>query len=240
MVRLGAVSSHNASAEYRQFRFSAPPGATDMLLIRHGESAPARLDDPAPLVEGQADPDLDARGHQEARRVADRLGGEEVSAIYVTSMRRTAQTAAPLASRLGITPEVEPDLREVHLGEWEGATFRMRLAERDPLALRMLEEQRWDVIPGGEPSDALHKRVRDGIERIAAAHGDQRVAVFTHGGIIATVIHLATGCAPFAFVAADNGSITHLVVMPERWVVRRFNDTGHLGTDLDRPPQPLT
>jgi probable phosphoglycerate mutase len=234
------VSSNITSTEYRQFRFSAPPGATDMLLIRHGESAPARLDAPAPLVDGQADPDLDARGRHEADCVADRLEHEEVSAIYVTNLRRTAQTAAPLASRLGIAPVIEPNLREVHLGEWEGATFRIRMADHDPLALRMLEEQRWDIIPGGEHLDAVRTRVREGIARIAAAHSDQRVAVFTHGGIIATAIHLATDCAPFAFVGADNGSVTHLVVTEKRWFVRRFNDTGHLGTDLDRPPQPLT
>lgn len=233
------MSSNNASTEYRQHRFSAPPGATDMLLIRHGESEPARLDAPAPLADGQADPDLDVRGRQEAERVADRLEAEEVSAIYVSSLRRTAQTAAPLAARFAIEPGVEPDLREVHLGEWEGATFRIRVAERDPLAMRMLEEQRWDMIPGAENQDALLKRVRQGLERIAAAHTDQRVAVFTHGGVIAIVLQLATGCAPFAFLGADNGSITHLVVTPERWIVRRFNDTGHLGTDLDRPPQPL-
>ena len=228
------------SAEYRQHRFSAPPGATDMLLIRHGESAPARLDAPAPLVDGQADPDLDVRGRKEAVSVADRLAGEEVSAICVSSLRRTAQTAAPLAARLGIEPQVEPDLREVHLGQWEGATFRMRFAERDPLAMRMLREQRWDLIPGAEDGDALRKRVRAGIERVAAAHRDQRVAVFTHGGVIATVLHIATDCQPFAFIGADNGSITHLVVTADRWFVRRFNDTGHLGTDLDRPPEPLT
>jgi probable phosphoglycerate mutase len=234
-------SRHSAGAatEYRQHRFSAPPGATDILLIRHGESAPARLDAPAPLVDGQSDPDLDMRGREEAERVADRLDGEEVSAIYVTNLRRTAQTATPLAFRLGIQPRVEPDLREVYLGEWEGATFRKRMAERHPLALRMLEEQRWDAIPGAESFDVLRKRVRDGIERIAAAHTDRRVAVFTHGGVIAMVLHLATDCAPFAFLGADNGSVTHLVVMPQRWLIRRFNDTGHLGTDLDRPPQPL-
>jgi probable phosphoglycerate mutase len=226
--------------EYRQFRFSAPPGATDILLVRHGESAPARIDEPAPLVDGQSDPELDARGHEEAERVAGRLEREEVSAIYITNLRRTAQTAAPLASRLGIEPRVEPDLREIHLGEWEGATFRRRMTENDPLARRVIEEQRWDIIPGAETTDAFLKRVRQGIERIAAAHTDQRVVVFTHGGVIATVIHLATDCAPFAFLGADNASITHLVVMRERWLVRRFNDTGHLGTDLDRPPQPLT
>jgi probable phosphoglycerate mutase len=234
-----AVSSNNAPTEFRQYRFAPPPGATDLLLIRHGESAPARLDAPAPTVDGQADPDLDVRGRDEAERVANRLQDEEVSAIYVTNLRRTAQTAVPLADRLGIEPHVEPDLREVHLGDWEGAVFRMRIAERDPLAMRMFEEQRWDMIPGAENGDALLKRVRQGIERIAAAHVDQRVVVFTHGGIIAMAVHLASGSARFAFLGADNGSITHLVVTPERWIVRRFNDTGHLGTDLDRPPQPL-
>jgi probable phosphoglycerate mutase len=233
------VSTNNETNEYRQHRFSAPAGATDMLLIRHGESAPARLDAPAPVVDGQADPDLDVRGLEEAEGVANRLESEEVSAIYVTNLRRTAQTAAPLAARLGIEPRVEPDLREVHLGEWEGAEFRIRVTERDPLAMQMFDEQRWDMIPGAENQDALLKRVHQGIERIAAAHPDQRVVVFTHGGVIAMVIHLATSCTPFAFMGADNGSITHLVVTPERWIVRRFNDTGHLGTDLDRPPQPL-
>ena len=37
----------------------------------------------------------------------------------------------------------------------------------------------------------------------------------------------------FAFVGADNGSITHLVISPERWFVRRFNDTAHLPGGLD-------
>jgi len=233
------VTNDTTATEYRQHRFSAPPGATDILLIRHGESAPARLDAPAPMVDGQSDPDLDIRGRDEARRVAERLAGEEVSAIYVTNLRRTLQTAMPLASRLGIDPVVEPDLREVHLGEWEGATFRKRMAERHPLAQRMLSEQRWDAIPGAESFEVLRKRVRGGIERIAAAHTDRRVAVFTHGGVIAMVLHLATDCAPFAFLGADNASVTHLIVTPRRWLIRRFNDTGHLGTDLDRPPQPL-
>jgi 2,3-bisphosphoglycerate-dependent phosphoglycerate mutase len=64
--------------------------------------------------------------------------------------------------------------------------------------------------------------------------------VFTHGGVIGMLVSLATGGRPFAFISADNASITHLVVPGERWILRRFNDTGHLGTDLDRPPEPLT
>jgi 2,3-bisphosphoglycerate-dependent phosphoglycerate mutase len=226
--------------EYRQYRFSLPPGATDLLIVRHGESQPARPGHEFPTLDGHANPPLDPRGHEEAARVAERLAGADVQAIYVTTLQRTAQTAAPLAERLGVEPRVEPDLREVHLGEWEGALFRQRVREWHPIAEQMFAEERWDVIPGAEPTDALAARVRAGIERIAAAHPDERVAVFTHGGVIGMLVSLATGGRPFAFISADNASITHLVVHDGRWILRRFNDTGHLGTDLDRPPEPLT
>lgn len=226
--------------EYRQHRFARPPGATDILLVRHGESQPARADQPFPTVDGHADPPLDPQGHLEAERVAERLAGEEVSALYVSTLARTVQTAAPLAARLGLQPLVEPDLREVHLGEWEGGLFRVRVTERHPLAVKLFVEERWDVVPGAEPMDAFGRRVRAAIDRIAAANPDRRVAAFTHGGVIGMVMCLATRCRPFAFIGADNASITHLVVTGDGWIVRRFNDTGHLGTDLDRPVQPLT
>ena len=49
----------------------------------------------------------------------------------------------------------EPDLREVHLGTWEGGLFRKHDAERHPLARRLWREERWDLIPGAEPADAF-------------------------------------------------------------------------------------
>ena len=58
--------------------------------------------------------------------MAERLKQHAIDAIYVTTMQRTHQTAAPLAAALGITPRVEPDLREVFLGEWDGGEFRFR------------------------------------------------------------------------------------------------------------------
>ena len=225
---------------FRQHRFRPPPGAADLILVRHGESAAQTFETPFPVVDGRSDPPLDPRGREEAELVGARLAREEVSAIYVTPLRRTRETAAPLAAALGLTPRVEPDLVEVHLGEWEGATFRQRVREGHPLAVQMFTEERWDVIPGAEPSEAFRARVTAGITRIAAAHPDERVVVVTHGGVIGAVLSLATGARPFAFVGGANASINHLVVTGDRWIVRRFNDTGHLGTDLDRPPEPLT
>lgn len=106
---------------YRQIRYARPPGACEILLVRHGESEEARPDHPFPLVDGQGDPALHPTGEAQARRVAERLAGESIDAVYVSSLRRTRLTAAPLLAMLGVEPVVEPDLREVHLGEWEGA-----------------------------------------------------------------------------------------------------------------------
>ncbi|MFF5991380.1 histidine phosphatase family protein [Prauserella flavalba] len=222
--------THNepAEPEYPQSRFQPPPGAARILLIRHGASAAARESEPFPLVGGQGDPTLAPDGHEQAKRVSDRLAGEPIAALYVTTLRRTVQTAAPLAERLGLTPSVEEDLREVHLGEWEGGLFRKHIAEGHPVARRLAEEQRWDVIPGAESNDAFAARVGGALHRLAAAHPDEQIAVFTHGGVIGQAMALASGAKPLAFAGAENGSISELVVTGEHWLVRRFNDHAHL------------
>jgi probable phosphoglycerate mutase len=223
---------------YRQLRFRRPPGATEIFLVRHGESEPAVEGEPFPMVEGHGDPALAPEGLEHAERVGERLEHEGIEAIYVTTLRRTVQTAAPLVARIGIEPEVERDLREVSLGEWDGGAYRRHVAEGHPIARQMIVEERWDVIPGAEPMDVFTARVQAGMARIVAAHPDQRVAVFTHGGVIGEVMRQAVeGQRPFAFIGADNGSISHLVAIGSRWIVRRFNDTGHLqpGYDLDEP-----
>lgn len=221
--------------EYRQYRFERPPGSTEIFLVRHGESEPLVPGRPFPLVDGHGDPALAPEGEAQAVRVGERLADEGIAAIYVTTLRRTAQTAAPLAARIGIQPVVEPELREVHLGQWEGELFRQRVAENHPIAAEMFEQQRWDVIPGAESNDALAARVGAALNRIAAAHPDQRVAVFSHGGVIGMLLALAVGATrSFAFVGTDNGAISHLVVRGDWWYLRRYNDTGHLDPSFDR------
>jgi 2,3-bisphosphoglycerate-dependent phosphoglycerate mutase len=225
----------------RQWRFQPPPGATEILLVRHGESEPAVVGESFALLNGQSDPALSPEGAAEADQVCERLASEHVDAIYTSTLRRTAETAAPLARRLGITPVADDDLREVFLGEWEGGgIFRERVTDRHPLALRMFEEQRWDIVPGAEPAADFAHRLRGAVERIAAAHADQRVVVVAHGGTIGEILHQATGSQPFAFIGPDNASISHIVVTDERWILRRFNDTSHLQRAMTAGPEPLT
>jgi 2,3-bisphosphoglycerate-dependent phosphoglycerate mutase len=213
---------------FRQHRFAAPPGATTVLLVRHGESAPALPHQPFALRDGHGDPELDPVGVEQSERVGLRLASERVDAIYVTTLRRTHETAAPLAARLGMTPIIEPDLREVFLGEWEGGALRMKAAAADPVFEEIFRKERWDVIPGAEPLDDFEARTQRGLRRIVAAHPDGRVVVVVHGGVIGQLLHHVTGSRRFAFAGADNGSISEIVITPERSVLRRYNDTSHL------------
>ena len=215
-------------ASFEQHRYQPPPGATELLLVRHGQSE-AYVDGTSfALVGGHGDPPLSAEGVQQASRVCGRLAALGVDAIYVTNLRRTTQSAAPLARQLGLDVQVEADLREVYLGAWEGGEFRKRVAENHPISQRMFAEQRWDVIPGAEPSAALANRVTAAIRRLAASNRGKRFAAFTHGGVIAQAMALASGSRPFAFMGAENASISRLVIIGDNWIVRGFNDTAHL------------
>ncbi len=218
--------------EYRQTVFTRPPGATEILLVRHGESRAATADNPFPLVDGHGDPELHANGEAQAIRVGQRLKDQPISAVYVTNLRRTSQTAAPLCAHLRMTPVVEPDLREVHLGEWEGGVLRMKAHDNDPLYLQMQAEQRWDVIPGAESWAAVNGRITRALDRIAGAHKDQLVVAVVHGGVVGHILAHATGARPFSFNGADNGSISHIVMLDGRIIVRRFNDATHLHADM--------
>lgn len=223
--------------EYRQTRFRRPPGSTELLLIRHGESAALVPGRPFPTVDGHGDPELAPIGREQAELVGARLAEHPIDAIYVTSLRRTVQTAAPLAARLGLEPIVERDLREVHLGEWEGELYRKYMAEGHPTAMAILTEQRWDVVPGAESAESLRTRVSGAVERIVAAHPGETVAIFSHGGVIGEILAQITESGrPFAFLGASNTSISQVVSFGGRWILRRFNDTSHLPGDLDREP----
>ena len=232
-------SDGKTSAALRQTRFRAGEGATHLLLVRHGESAAVQPDEVWPSVDGHGNPPLHPHGRAQADRVAERLRHEPINAVYVTPFDRTRDTAGPLLRVLGIEALVEPDLREVHLGEWESPLARKYFAEGHPIARRINEEERWDIPPGAEPHDAFGARITAAVARIAHRHPGEVVAVFTHGGVIGRLLAEATGSRPFAFTVPDNASISHLVLQGHKWSLRTFNDTSHLSPRfIDAPELP--
>ena len=209
--------------------FVLPPGATEVVLIRHGSARHSTPEQPLELIEGQSDPALTELGRDQALAVAERLSSAKVEAIFVTPLRRTQETARPLAERLGIEPVVLPELREVYLGDWEGQ-LNHRASSGDSLTREVFTAERWDVIPNAEPMEEFSARVHRGMELLVQAAGpDNTTLAVVHGGVISEACSQVTGASPFAFLYAENGSLTRLMCLPSgKWTLLAFNDTAHL------------
>jgi 2,3-bisphosphoglycerate-dependent phosphoglycerate mutase len=210
-----------------QRAFTAPAGAQEVLLVRHGACDPPAVDG---LIDGRSDPSLNERGRGEAAALAQRLSEVPIGAIFTTPLRRTGETAAAVVAQHGLEPRVLPDLVEVYLGEWEGNGIHTRGSSGDPEFARMMREQRWELIPGAEPASEFAERVRRGVEEVADSVGDGEVAIaFTHSAVIAEFLRQVTGSEPFAFLRNDNGGFSRLVRMPDRsWVLVSFNVAEHI------------
>jgi probable phosphoglycerate mutase len=105
---------------HRDFQrpFALSGDETELVLVRHGATVAATAEAPIDLLGGQSDPGLTAAGRRQAEAVAAQLGGEPLAGLFITPLRRTAETAAPLAGSLGLDPVVVPELGEIRLGDW--------------------------------------------------------------------------------------------------------------------------
>jgi probable phosphoglycerate mutase len=211
--------------------FVLPAGAVEVILARHGSvehQPPDQAAESDGVIGAASDPDLTELGRRQAAALANRLRDVPLRELFVTPLRRTQQTAAPLASELGLEPRVEPDLREVYLGDWEGRLGPH--AEQEAVIRRVFELGRWDAIPNAEPMEQFSQRVHDGLERIADAGGPGgTVVAVVHGGVVAEACRQVTGSRPFAFLNSENASVTRLVRLANgRWELHGFNDVAHL------------
>jgi probable phosphoglycerate mutase len=215
---------------FEQTPYELPPGATEIVMVRHGASAPPIEGIPNPLVGGHSNPALAEAGKAQAELVAEGLRGEPISAIFVSTLRRTAETAAPLAAATGIEPVAIAELREVFLGDFEGGEYRVRVARGDPIIGQVFATEAWSAIPNAETFEEFGPRITAGVEEMVRQVGPNKAAVAVlHGAVIGQLCRQATDSRAFAFVHADNGSLSRLIVNPDgRWLLRSFNDISHL------------
>ncbi|MGI8985102.1 MAG: histidine phosphatase family protein [Acidimicrobiales bacterium] len=164
-----------------------------LLLLRHGQSAW----NAAGRWQGQADPPLSPLGEEQAREAAGRLVAGRFSRVVASDLQRARRTAEILAGPLGLVVEVDPDLREIDVGDWQGLT-RAEIRARAPEALADWSEGRSESTPGGELRSDLTDRARHALLRAAGASqpGD-RVLVVSHGALIRN-LDRALGVAPDA------------------------------------------
>jgi broad specificity phosphatase PhoE len=172
----------------RSGRAAAPlgDGTTRLILVRHGQTD-WNL---AGRFQGQADPPLNAVGRQQAEALAESLAAGSVAAIYSSDLQRAFDTADIVARRLGLTVQVDPRLREVNQGLWEGMLLADILTrypdewaarERDPLRAR-------PPGPGGESIVDVAARTWPAADDIARAHAAGPVLIVSHGLSLATLL----------------------------------------------------
>jgi broad specificity phosphatase PhoE len=157
-----------------------------ILLVRHGET------DGGSSIRyfGSTDVDLSDAGRAEMRRVAMEFAPRRVD-LWLASNLRRSWSAAAIVSR-GASVRIEPELREIHFGQWEGLT-REEIAARDPVLY-----QDWKAgaegfeYPGGEARAAFRARVGRALERLIPSHARFAAGVL-HKGVIREVARQLTG-----------------------------------------------
>ena len=186
---------------------ATPPGApksTLLLLVRHGETPTTGT-----VLPGRAPGlHLSDRGRAQAERVAERLAGLPVDAIYSSPLERTCETAGPTAARTGLEVNQDAGLTECDFGEWTGAALaelaglpQWQTVQHSPSAFR---------FPNGESFTQMQARIVGTLEALCTAHAGGVVVCFSHADPIkAAVAHaLGTHLDLFQRIVISPGSVS--------------------------------
>jgi broad specificity phosphatase PhoE len=208
-----------------------------LLLIRHGQTPDNARGALGAVVPG---PGLTELGREQAAAVPDALAEEAIDAIYVSTMVRTHETAAPLAEALGITPTELPGLREISAGSLE------QRSDPDAIRLYMGTIFSWADdpaarIPDAESGHEFFARYDDAIAEIASRH-DGTVAVFSHGAAIRAWASRASRNVGVEFSRVNHLENTAVVILEgspdDGWVAEQWADAPLGGAQLEDATAP--
>jgi alpha-ribazole phosphatase len=143
-----------------------------LVLIRHTPVA-----DAAGRCYGALDLPLAATAAQDIAAVLARVA--PVAAVVTSPSSRCRRLAEALAARDACRPVVEPALRELDFGAWEGRRWDdIDRSHSDPWA-----EDPWRLAPpGGESEADLWRRLQDWLARAPVPPSDERIAIVAHAG----------------------------------------------------------
>ncbi|MDM0105329.1 histidine phosphatase family protein [Variovorax sp. J22R24] len=202
---------------------------TRVIAVRHGETA-WNVDS---RIQGQLDISLNDTGLWQARRVAQALQDEPLTAIYASDLARARQTAEEIARSHGIEVTVDTGLRERSFGLFEGRTF----ADIDaalPDQARLWRTRDPEFAPeGGESLLAFRERVTSTAATLAARHPGELVVMVAHGGVMDVLYRAATRQelqAPRTW-HLGNAAINRLLWTPQGFTLVGWADTAHLQGD---------
>ncbi|MGO8873921.1 MAG: MSMEG_4193 family putative phosphomutase [Acidimicrobiales bacterium] len=172
-------------------RRNTPNRPTVVLLIRHGTTPTT-----GKVLPGRAPGlHLSADGEAQAEAVADRIAGLTGSgrpvAVYASPLERTAETAKPIARKLGLRVRTERGLLECDFGEWTGA--RLSSLSKKP---EWNQVQRWPSgfrFPGGESFLEMQARMVSAIDALSRRHPGETVVAVSHADPIKAAVAAGAG-----------------------------------------------
>lgn len=198
-------------------------------MVRHGSTELAVED----RFAGATDVSLSDEGRDQVRRLAARLSGEHIDAVYASPMGRTIETAEILAEPHGLGVIPKDGLREINHGRWE----RMTRAEVDreyPEEASAWEEDPYTFSPtGGESGLSVTARAMPVLMDMVRQHPGQRVLLVSHKATIRLLLSSLLGFDPRRYRDNLDQSPAALNIVdfkdPVRARLMLFNDTSHYG-----------
>jgi len=155
------------------------PRATDVILVRHGETDWNRNG----RCQGLAETSLNASGVAQAKRVFDALLSTELDAAYTSPLRRARETARIVLTGRRLAPIPMYELREIDYWRLTG------LAADEWRAIDGAMDGRWRDTPwdvafqDGDSLAEVSRRVTPIWDQLVAQHEGERVLLVGHGHV---------------------------------------------------------
>lgn len=163
--------------------------ATRVYLARHGQVEGHE----EKRYNGQADVALTAKGRAQYGLLRERLGRKSLAAVYCSDLSRCTWGAELIAAPHELQPACLPELRELHIGDWEGMTWAEIQARYPDAWQARLDDLVNYRVSGGESLQELADRVRPALASLVARHPGEEIAVVAHGGVNRVILLDAIG-----------------------------------------------
>jgi len=150
-----------------------------IFLIRHGETEFNRLG----VFRGRYEVDLNDAGRRQAGEIAQALKGERIEFLLSSPLVRATETAAIVASGLGIEYEVDEAFNNINLGSWQGVSKDRVMKDYPDLWRRWNTEPEEMRVPDGETVEEVRERGFRRLEEIVKKDGGD-FGVVTHRSVL--------------------------------------------------------
>src|SRR5438876_1102154 len=198
-----------------------------IFLVRHGATVLTAED----RFAGATNVQLSDEGREQVRRLAARLQGENITAIYASPLDRTVETARILAEPHGIEVQTRDGLREISHGRWEQMT-RLEVEERFADEAAAWDKDPYTFAPlGGESGLAVTARALPVLMEIVRSHPAGNVLVVSHKATIRLLLSSLLGFDPRRYRDNLGQEPAALSIVdfkdPVHARLTLFNDTSH-------------